>query len=94
MIGLCLPHSVEGAPTPGYYSEWLTPLSGFIGCDQGLGPIGPKVRNVLPPTWQDDDSRVGFKTWSGNPPPAPQSGFEIRRSICSADGALEGAIGV
>jgi hypothetical protein len=31
---------------------------------------------------------------SGNPPPAPQSGSEIRRSICSADGALRGAIGV
>jgi hypothetical protein len=31
---------------------------------------------------------------SGNPPPAPQSGSEIRRSICSANGALRGAIGV
>jgi hypothetical protein len=31
---------------------------------------------------------------SGNPPPAPQSGSEIRRSVCSASGALRGAIGV
>ena len=28
---------------------------------------------------------------SGNPPPAPKSGSEIRRSICSADGAPLGA---
>jgi len=31
---------------------------------------------------------------SGNPPPAPQSGSEIRRSICSVNGAPRGAIGV
>jgi hypothetical protein len=46
------------------------------------GPLGKRLVNVY------------SLCRSGNPPPAPQSGSEIRRSICSANGALRGAIGV
>jgi hypothetical protein len=46
------------------------------------GPLGKRPLNVY------------SHCRSGNPPPAPKSGSEIRRSICSADGAPRGAIGV
>ncbi len=46
------------------------------------GPLGKRPLNVY------------SHCRSGNPPPAPKSGSEIRRSICSADGAPWGAIGV
>jgi hypothetical protein len=58
---------------------------------------GPKQRGAQSKvTWPLGKRRLNVYSLcrSGNPPPAPQSGSEIRRSICSAVGALRGAIGV
>jgi hypothetical protein len=43
-----------------------------------VGPLGKRLVNVY------------SHCRSGNPPPAPKSGSEIRRSICSANGAPSG----
>lgn len=58
------------------------------------GPwTGPRAATRRRPLGNDPANVYAFR-WSGNPPPAPQSGPEIRRSVRSTDGALRGAISV
>jgi hypothetical protein len=59
-----------------------TPSGPNVSRPKAAGPLGKRLLNVY------------SLCRSGNPPPAPQSGSEIRRSICSVNGALRGAIGV
>jgi len=78
------------------HAQWRVPGGEkghiVVGETTAREPLRPQLKG----TWLLGKRRVNVYSLcrSGNPPPAPQSGSEIRRSICSANGALRGAIGV